>query len=133
VIDLLFAFAIVAQTSVPATPAGPAAPAAPVQQAPAKQVQPAPVGYLTANDLALRCADPSPTATTYCFAFVTGVHDAAQAYELWLNQREFCTPRGTAQADLRRAFLTYLAAYPANRSGEAASVVIVALKETYPC
>lgn len=97
------------------------------------KVQPAPIGYMTAGELATRCSDNSAPATSYCFAFITGVHDTAQAYELWLSQREFCPPKGTAQADLRRAFMTYLTAYPQNRAGEAASVVVVALKETYPC
>lgn len=98
-----------------------------------RQAMPAPIGYLTAGELADRCSDSAPSSTTYCFAFITGVHDTAQAYEKWLDQREFCPAKGVAQADLRRAFLTYLVAYPQNRGGEAASVVIVALKETYPC
>ncbi len=120
---LLFALAAAADTPQAAPQTAPAAP----------RIQPAPVGYLNAGDLAARCQDSSPAATSYCFAFITGVHDTAQAYELWLNQREFCPPAGTAQADLRRAFLTYMTAYPQNRGGEAASVVVVALKETYPC
>lgn len=103
-----------------------------VATAPLK-VNPAPIGYLSAGELAIRCADSSPSSSSYCFAFITGVHDTAQAYELWLNQREFCPPVGTVQADLRRAFLTYLSAYPQSRTGVAASVVVVALKETYPC
>ena len=98
-----------------------------------RAVQPAPIGYLTASELAARCGDSSPAATSYCFAYIAAVHDTTQAYEQWLNQREFCPPAGTPQADLRRAFLTYVVAYPQYRSGEAASVVVVALKEFYPC
>jgi hypothetical protein len=118
------------QSAAPAQTPPVAAPQAPT---PDKAVQPAPIGYLTAAELAARCNDNSAAATSYCFAFITGVHDTAQAYEQWLNQREFCAPKGVVQADLRRAFLAYLTAYPQYKEGEAASVVIVALKETYPC
>lgn len=96
-------------------------------------VKAAPIGYLTAAELAERCTSSGSATSSSCFAFIAGVHDTVQAYELWLNQREFCIPAGTPQADLRRVFLAYLVAHPVNRSGEAASVVVVALKETYPC
>jgi hypothetical protein len=93
----------------------------------------APFGYQTAGQLAERCADGSPASTGYCFAYIAAVHDSVRAYEIWLSQREFCPPPGVVQADLRRAFLGYVAAYPASRTGQAASVIVVALKETYPC
>lgn len=105
------------------------------QPAPPISVNPTPakIGYLTAGQLADRCSDNSAAASTYCFAFITGVHDTVQAYEQWLAQREFCVPAGTPQADLRRAFLSYMLVYPQNSGGEAASVVVVALKAAYPC
>ena len=55
------------------------------------------------------------------------------AYESWLNLKEFCVPLRPPQGDLRRVFLDYLARNPAYRSGEASSVVVVALKQRYPC
>ena len=105
------------------------------QPAPPMSVNPTPakIGYLTAGQLADRCGDNSAAASTYCFAFITGVHDTVQAYEQWLAQREFCVPAGTPQADLRRSFLSYMLVYPQNSGGEAASVVVVALKAAYPC
>lgn len=111
-----------------------AVPSAPVPQVGAPvPVAGNPIGYLTAGDLAERCGSGSPAGMSYCYAFITGVHDTMRAYEAWLNQREFCVPANTPQSDLRRAFLTYLSAYPTNRGGQASSVVVVALKETYPC
>ncbi len=98
--------------------------------------QPSPraeIGYLTAAALAQRCQDSAPANITYCFAYIASVHDTMRAYEIWLGQREFCIPQANAQGDLRRAFLTYVSAYPQNSSGQAASVVVVALKQTYPC
>ena len=116
----------------PATPPATAAPQTSLAPGFAT-VRPAPIGYLTAGTLADRCQDSSPAGVSYCFAYLAGVYDAARAYEIWLNQREFCVPEGTPQSDLRRAFLTYVSVYPSNRGGLASSVVIVSLKETYPC
>lgn len=99
-------------------------------------VAPKPVGelgYLTAGELSDRCADTAAASSSYCFAYVAAVHDSARAYEIWLREKEFCIPTRTPQADLRRAFLTYVNAYPAHRSGQAASVVLIALKESFPC
>lgn len=91
------------------------------------------IGYLTAGELADRCAMTDAAGVSYCFAYIAAVHDTMRAYELWLGQREFCVPAGTSQSDLRRAFVTYLSAYPAGRAGQAASVVVVSLKESFPC
>lgn len=109
--------------------------AAPVLQ-PAPPITPAPltsIGFLTAGQLADRCQQPSPADTNYCFAFIAGVHDAIQVYEKWLSTREFCPPTSLAHSELRRSFLTYVSAYPSSRDGVAASVIVVALKQTYPC
>lgn len=91
------------------------------------------LGYLTAAQLAERCSDSSPASASYCFAYVAAVHDTARAYEVWLGQKEFCIPPATPQSELRRAFLTYITAYPSFRTGQAASAIVVALKESYPC
>jgi hypothetical protein len=91
------------------------------------------IGFFTAGALADKCNAAESSSLSYCFAYITAVHDTMRAYEIWLGQREFCVPGANAQGDLRRAFLTYLTAYPSNRTGQAASVIVVALKETYPC
>lgn len=91
------------------------------------------IGYLTADKLAQQCDDTNPTHIGYCFAYIAAVHDTMRAYEIWLEQKEFCIPANVPQGELRRAFLTYLSAYPTNRTGQAASVIAIALKQTYPC
>ncbi len=90
-------------------------------------------GLFNAAALEQKCQSTVAADASYCFAYVVGVHDATRSYEAWLNLREFCTPPGIVQADLRRAFVEYMAENPGYRSGEAASVVIVALKKRYPC
>ena len=91
------------------------------------------IGYLNAGELLERCTATSAPDLSYCFAYVTGVHDTVRAYEAWLNLREFCVPRHVAQGDLRRAFIDYLGDHPADLAGEAASVVVVSLKMRFPC
>ena len=118
----LVALAVAAATPPP--PQTPAPPAAGESE----------LGFLTAMELERRCGATGGAAdVSYCFAYIAAVHDAMRAYEVWLGLREFCAPPAVPQSDLRRAFLTYLSAYPSNRSGQAASVIVVALKETYPC
>ncbi|HEX7857269.1 MAG TPA: Rap1a/Tai family immunity protein [Sphingobium sp.] len=91
------------------------------------------IGYMTASQLASRCSQNDPARSSYCFAYIAAVTDTARAYEIWLGTREFCLPARIAQSEIRRAFMTYVSAYPAQASGQAASVVVNALKLTYPC
>lgn len=70
---------------------------------------------------------------SYCFAYLAAVHDTARAYEVWLSEKEFCIPPAVSQDDLRKAYLAHLTANPGHRLGQAGSVIIVALKEAYPC
>lgn len=112
--------------AAPGAPA--AAPPAPAPAAPSTDI-----GFITARELAAKCSDGSAAGLSYCFAYIAAVHDTMRAYEIWLGQKEFCLPAGSSQGDIRRTFLTYLSAYPDQGSGQAASVVAVALKQTYIC
>jgi hypothetical protein len=115
----------------------PAAPVPPPAEAPSSEsYQPSgrpSIGFLSAAALRERCEASAPSLVSYCFAYITGVHDTVQAYETWLRMREFCAPEVSAQADMRRAFLTYLNAHPNAASGEAASVIVLAFKDQFPC
>lgn len=87
----------------------------------------------TAGSLKDRCESTDAADASYCFAYIVGVYDSVRAYESWLKMREFCTPADLVQGDLRRTFVDYLAQNPGYRAGEAASVVVVALKTRFPC
>lgn len=124
--------------------ANPAPPPAPPPAAPASSPFPAQtpssadgaaplLGYLTAGQLAERCEQSTAASVSYCYAYIAAVYDTMRAYEVWLNQREFCMPATIAQNELKQRFLTYLSAYPSNRTGLASSVVAVALKTSAPC
>jgi hypothetical protein len=106
--------------------------------APAPALAPSPpaadgLGYVTGNDLYARCTDAAPGSISYCFAYIAAVHDTMRAYEIWLNMREFCVAPGASQGDLKAAFITYARAHPIDLNGQAASVVVNALKATYRC
>jgi hypothetical protein len=91
------------------------------------------IGFLSAASLRDRCESKAAGLVSYCFAYVTGVHDTVQAYETWLRVREFCAPAVSSQSDMRRAFLSYLARNPSAASGEAASVIVLAFKNEFAC
>ncbi len=91
------------------------------------------IGFLTAKELADRCNATSPADVSYCYAFITGIHDTMRAYEVWLNLKEFCPTAELVQGDLRRIVLAYLTVYPNMGKGQAASTVVVALKTAFPC
>ncbi len=123
----------------------PAAPISPVTKPrgrgplPTASTQPMPtsarpsIGFISATNLAERCESSAASLVSYCFAYITGVHDTVRAYETWLRIREFCPPVTSSQADMRRAFLSYLKANPTSGAGEAASVIVLAFKEQFTC
>ncbi len=113
------------RTSTPAAPSPqPAAPAG-------REAQD--IGYLTADRLAGQCSNAGSPDISYCFAYLAAVHDTMRAYEIWLGEKEFCMPANAPQSELKQTFLTYITAYPENRQGQAASVIAMALRQTYPC
>ena len=91
------------------------------------------VGYLSANNLVARCTEDSVASASYCLAFIAGVRDAAIAYEIWNKRREFCMPPAASQIELRDVFLREARNDPVASAGQAASVVILALKKAFPC
>lgn len=140
--------ALLAAAAIPASPApGTNAPVMPAASAPVA-TQPAGEGpeplpspprgisvpsFVTAGELQAKCQDRALAMVSYCYAYVTGVHDSVKAYETWLNMREFCRPLRMSQSELRQAFVEYMNRNPAAATGEAASVVVVALRQKYAC
>lgn len=130
--------AIAAQAATAPAPPPPPRPMAPMAAPADEAVLPAPsrvgsTGFLTAASLQSKCQDNSAAMVSACYAYIAGVHDTIRAYETWLNMREFCRPARVSQGELRRAFLEYLTANPRAASGEAASVVVIALRAKFAC
>jgi hypothetical protein len=130
---VMLAAALVALTaSGPSQVADHAPSASPPASSSDSPVRPS-IGFLSASALRERCESNSAGLVSYCYAYVIGVHDTVQAYETWLRVREFCAPQVSSQSDMRRAFLSYLDKNPGAASGEAASVIVLALKDQFGC
>ncbi len=129
----LLAAALPFGASAQVKPVAPTVKVPPATPAKAPAESAADLGYLTADQLLRKCSQSDPASSSYCFAYIAAVTDTARAYEIWLEAKEFCLPARVSQAETRRAFLTYLNVYPQQKSGQAASVVVNALKQTYPC
>lgn len=115
-----------------ATAAAPAAAAA----APPPQQEAAPAGtsgYQSAGQVLRKCRDESTFSKSYCFAYVAAVADSARAYQAWLGTDSMCLPGRTSQGTLVDVFDAYVAANPSLTHSQAASVIVTALQERFPC
>ncbi|AUW57333.1 hypothetical protein C1T17_03710 [Sphingobium sp. SCG-1] len=99
---MMLAAAAPQATPAPASPPAAPAPIAPAASPPYSANAAPDLGYLSAGALVDRCSENSPASTSYCFAYIAGVSDAMRAYEIWLNTREFCPPRGNRKATCAR-------------------------------
>ena len=88
--------------------------------------------FRTGSELLALCTGGTATIG-YCFGFVMGVLDTVKAYESWNKWREVCAPSGTTQGEYRDAVVTFLRANPNDLDGQAASLVVLALRDRFPC
>jgi hypothetical protein len=91
------------------------------------------VGFVHGSDLAARCGDNALQQSAFCFGFINAVYETVRAYETWLNIREICTPTNITLVDMRNAVVDHLKRVPSDGGGQGASVVLIALKEKWPC
>lgn len=90
-------------------------------------------GFVTAGELADHCEGTSAYATSFCYAYLAGIHDTMRAYGVWLTQNEFCAPAKLTQQDLRNVFVGFVQKNASFRTAHAASVAVSAVKGAYPC
>ena len=119
-IGTALALALAAQGSVAAPP-------------PAPTRSTAKMNFTHGSDIIARCTSDTPQDGSFCFGFVAAVYESVRAYETWLNIREFCVPAGVTLSDMRDAVVARIRKNPNDRLGQGASVVILALKEKWPC
>lgn len=93
--------------------------------------QSAPSAYFTAEQLKAQCQTAQGVGE--CFAFIAGTVDASRAYQQWMSFREFCAPEGMTRGELRDVTMRYLDLHPKQGDAQAASIVILSLKDRYPC
>lgn len=87
--------------------------------------------FYSAADFRGDCAMPARIEA--CLAFGAAVRDTSLAYQRWQGFREFCIPPETSQSELRDATLHYLNIHPREADALAASVVVLALRDAFPC
>lgn len=113
-----------------ATVVAPAQPAEPTQQ---QATSAGTEGYQSAGQVLRKCRDESSFSKSYCFAYIAAVADSARAYQAWLGTDGMCLPNRTSQSTLVDVFGAYLTANPSLTRSQAASVIVTALQERFPC
>ncbi|HKT85577.1 MAG TPA: Rap1a/Tai family immunity protein [Novosphingobium sp.] len=90
-------------------------------------------GFQSAGQVLRKCRDESSFSKSYCFAYIAAVADSARAYQAWLGTNGMCLPNRTSQGTLVDVFDAYLVANPSLTHSQAASVIVTALQERFPC
>ena len=92
--------------------------------------------YMSVQLLRADCELPDRPSQIRCEAFLVGVVDTVNAFTFWgeVDKNYFCIPEGITDVGLRKVFVGYAAAKGGLELLEpAASLVIRAFKEVYPC
>lgn len=95
--------------------------------------------YTSGNDLHRDCSVDRADSVYFsrmarCRAFIVGVHDAHTTYVSALNtDRVFCAPERMQAGQLTDVVRKWLTDNPKHRHKAAASLVLGALQENFPC
>lgn len=90
-------------------------------------------GFESAGELLRKCRENSSFGRSYCFAYLAATADAARSYRVWLGSGDPCLPSDLTLGRLADIFEAFLIANPSLTDAQAASVVVAALQETFPC
>lgn len=90
-------------------------------------------GFESAGDLLRKCKENSSYSRSFCFAYLAAVADTARSYRIWIGSGDPCLPAGLTLGRLADIFEAYLVANPSLTKGQAASVIVSSLQETFPC
>lgn len=94
---------------------------------------------MSAKDLRVACASSALTQVgqkrrRYCTGFISGVEEGVRVLQLQhRTEPSICLPESVSGRDLTEVFLRHAAAEPSRLGQPAASVVIDALANSYPC
>lgn len=90
-------------------------------------IQPLPVaaGFFSGNDLQSLCN--SSDGVTQCIGYVMGIADAAE------RMGKACLRAGVEFPQVLDVTRAYLAAHPAARDKPGADLVLIAIREAWPC
>jgi hypothetical protein len=94
---------------------------------------PATPGFLVGDDVWKSCLSSFSIDVGRCEGYISGVHDTVRAYEAWNRIAEICSPATATHRELRNIVVDYINMHPDYRRAQAASVVVLALRERFPC
>src|SRR6476659_2530836 len=86
-----------------------------------------------ASDLLARCTSGFAADEGRCRGYISGVYDTVRAYEEWQEPREICAPPKLTHFELRNTFVDYLLSHRDDLQAQAASVVVLALRNKFTC
>jgi len=86
-----------------------------------------------ASDLLARCTSGFAADEGRCRGYISGVYDTVRAYEEWQSAREICTPSKVTDLELRNTFVDFVSSHPDDLQAQAASVVVLALRDKFSC
>jgi hypothetical protein len=90
-------------------------------------------GFQSAGELLRKCRENSSFGRTYCFAYLAATADSVRAYQIWIGRGDPCLPSDLTLGRLADIFDAYLVANPSQTRAQAASVLVAALQDTFPC
>ena len=85
---------------------------------------------------ALEASAGAEAKQSHCFGYVAGVLDgiAVTLDSLVVSAEYLCVPKGLITAeDVASIFFDYLSSHPQHREAAASSLVLVSLREAFPC
>jgi hypothetical protein len=91
-----------------------------------------PVAFYTGNELWSHCSDESAYSSGLCMGFVMGIADVMGAGSAILGAR-VCLPERVNGGETRDVVKRYLELHPERRHYAAASLVLDALAQAFPC
>jgi hypothetical protein len=92
--------------------------------------------YYDGNKLFSDCTEKDPVSDGLCSGYIIGVFDSHAAYLALLPYGAinlFCPPQGAAAGQVRDIVVRYLETHPETLQYTAASEIIVALMDAFPC
>ncbi len=89
--------------------------------------------FETGESLYRKCIAEDVRERYYCYGFVSAVSDSVVSYKSVGAHQPVCIDTKLTRQDLRDTVVAYLRANPARRPLAASDLVIIALKEAYPC
>lgn len=97
---------------------------------------------MTGDELLMKCRAHTSADRRYCEAYIEGVASGAMIASIAMERARpelagalpvFCMPSATPKERLAAIAVAYLTANPAGRHYDAASELILAFREAFPC